>query len=80
MRTTLVISDPLFRRAKLVAHIKGMALSDLINEATENYLLQNEPGSQPRPGTSLKLPDYPMGEAKVDVSSREALYRAMEEE
>ena len=80
MRTTLVISDPIFRRAKLIAREKGIALSDLISEATESYLLQNEAKGRTPAQAALQLPDYSMGKAKVDVSSREALYRAMDEE
>ena len=38
MRTTLDISDPLFKRAKMSAVEHGMTLKDLVAEAMEKYL------------------------------------------
>ncbi len=78
MRTTLVLKDPVFKRAKYAAKEDGKQLSAVVNEAVEAYLTDRE-RRRKNPKKELKLPSYPMGEAKVDVNNRNALYRAMEE-
>jgi len=45
MRTTLILDDPLFRKAKQTAAATGVTLSELTNSALRRFLLapQNTP-------------------------------------
>lgn len=78
MRTTLVLKDPVFKRAKYAAKEDSKQLSMLVNEAVEAYLTEREQRKK-APKKELKIPSYSMGEAKTDINNRDALYRAMEE-
>ena len=76
MRTTLVIPDPVYKRAKKAAREQGRTLSELVTESVEIQLA--------RAGRSEKKKTYriqpvEMGAPMVDLNDREALYRAMEE-
>ncbi|AKJ64188.1 hypothetical protein [Kiritimatiella glycovorans] len=78
MRTTLVLTDPVFKRAKYAAKEDSKQLSMLVNEAVEAYLVEREQRKK-SPAPKLDLPTFAMGEAKTDINNRDALYRAMEE-
>ena len=43
MRTTLILDDQLFRRAKREAGNKGSTLSELVNTALRSYFFTNKP-------------------------------------
>jgi Bacterial antitoxin of type II TA system, VapB len=43
MRTTLILDDQLFRRAKREAGDKGATLSELVNTALRSYFFNNKP-------------------------------------
>lgn len=43
MRTTLILDDHLFRRAKREAGEKGTTLSELVNTAVRNYFFSSKP-------------------------------------
>jgi hypothetical protein len=77
MRTTLVIPDAVFRRAKQAARDKGITLSQLVAESIEIRLIKETKVAEGK--TSYKVKQVSMGVPKVDLSDREALYRAMEE-
>ena len=78
MRTTLVISDPLFKRAKAYAKRHDKHLSDVFSEALADRLAREEQVlCEPR--TPYKVVPRSMGSAAVDLSDREALHRVMDE-
>ena len=76
MKTTLNISDSVFLRLKSEAARQGKTLSEIVEAAFRAFL--RGPGKN----NKQKLPPLPSfdgGGAKVDVSDRDALYRAMED-
>ena len=76
MRTTLVIPDPVYKRAKQAAREQGRTLSDLVTESVE-IQLSREGGSVEKKVYRIKPVE--MGAPMVDLNDRDALYRAMEE-
>lgn len=78
MRTTLIIPDTIYTRAKKMAEACHKTLSELTSEAIELQLLNFNRKSGPKTKT-FKIKTFSMGVPKVDVADREALYRAMEE-
>lgn len=77
MRTTLVIPDAVYRRAKQAAKSQGKTLSELVTESVEVQLART---GTPRPvKKAYRLKPVAMGKPKVDVADREALFRTMEE-
>lgn len=78
MRTTLVISDPVYRRAKRTAKKQGVRLSALITEATEEFLRRESADDENRKA-KIDIQSYSMGQPKANLDNRDELYRAMEE-
>lgn len=56
MRTTLILDDQLFRRAKREAGDKGSTLSELVNTALRSYFFSNKK-SEPN-HADFKMPVY----------------------
>jgi hypothetical protein len=77
MRTTLVIPEPVCRRAKAVARRQGKTLSGLVTEALSARLAREENQVREVPATYRVTPAA-MGKPAVDVSDRNALFQAME--
>lgn len=78
MRTTLIIPDPLFKRAKQYARKHDKNLSDVFAEALTDRLARDEQiAREPRPNYKVKTAS--MGSPAVDLSDREALYKIMDE-
>ncbi len=75
MRTTLVIPDAVYHRAKQAAKERGCTLSKLFTESVE-IRLQKQASA---PETTYRIQPISMGKPQVDLSDREALYRTMEE-
>lgn len=74
MKTTLVIDDTVMARLKRESARTGRTMSELVETALRR-LLQAKPETKAlRP-----LPSFEGGEMLVDVSDRDALYRAMDE-
>ena len=74
MKTTLIIPDQVFRELKRRAAERRASLSEIVEETLRRGL--DAPSSN---GAKLSpLPTHRMGSARVDVSDRDALYRAME--
>ena len=73
MKTTLQIDDGVMRELKMRAARDGRTMSELV-EAALRRLLDERPSDK-------DLPPLPVMKARelVDVSDRDALYRAMEE-
>lgn len=75
MKTTLVLDDAVAARLRREAERRGTTMSRLAEDALRRFL-DDRPKRVPLP----PLPAFHMGKFLVDVSDREALYRAMEEE
>ena len=73
MKTTLNISDSVMRELKQEAARQGCTMSELVERALRS-LLQERSQAQRLP----PLPEFDMGEARVDVADRDALYGIME--
>ncbi len=73
MKTTLVIEDGVMRKLKARAAQEGRTMSELVETALRR-MLDEQPAER-------DLPPLPVMRARelVDISDREALYRAMEE-
>ena len=79
MRTTLVIPDAIYRRAKRAATKQGRTLSEVVSEAVAVQLARGKPDDE-EAKTPFKIKPVSMGVPRVDVNDREALARAMEGE
>lgn len=75
MKTTLNISDSVMKKLKQEAARQGCTMSELVERALR-ALLQERPPARKLP----PLPEFDMGEARVDVADRDALYEVMEEQ
>jgi plasmid stability protein len=73
MKTTLIIPDQIIRELKRRAAQRGETLSAIVAETLRQGLRGPTAGSAVSP-----LPVHRMGNPKVDVADRDALYRAME--
>jgi plasmid stability protein len=73
MKTTLILPDHLVRQLKHRAAEQGATLSAVVAEALRRGLAESAPADL------APLPSHRMGAALVDVSDRDALFRAMEE-
>jgi plasmid stability protein len=74
MKTTLNIDERVMARLKAEAARQGRTMSDLVETALRRLLEPEERRISLRP-----LPKFRGGRELVDVSDREALYRAMDE-
>lgn len=74
MKTTLVIDDGVMKRLRQEAVRRGTTISALVEAALRLFL---EGRARPAP-TLPPLPAFDGGGATVDISDRDALYRAME--
>ena len=74
MKTTLNISDAVMKSLKQEAARQGRTMSELVETALRALLRKQPPAHKLPP-----LPQFDMGEAKVDAADREALYEIMEE-
>ena len=77
MRTTMILPDPIFKRAKAAAERLNKTLSALTAEALEQHLLALRKGAT-KPKRPRAVPEYALGEERVDLADRDALYRVME--
>lgn len=75
MRTTLVIPDAVYRELKRRAAETGETISGLATEFIRRGL-----SSEPRAGDVPPLPTASLGPPLIDLSDREALYRALDAE
>ena len=78
MKTTLNIADSVMQRLREEAARRGTTMSTLV-EAGLRRLLAEPSQSDARPAKQ-QLPAWNGGGELVDLSDRDALYRAMEEE
>ena len=75
-RTTIALEDELHRALRLRAAERGKSLALVVNEVLRRGLraLEDAPPAAP---TAWKT--YRCGKAFVDITDRDALYRAMED-
>ena len=78
MKTTLNIDDSVMQRLREEAVRRGTTMSTLVEAGLRRVLAV--PEVEDAPETLRPLPSWNGGEELVDISDREALYRAMEEE
>ena len=65
MRTTIDLSDDLFRRAKVEAALRGRKLKDLVEDGLRRVLDQPDgPGAAPPPASLHDLMQYCCGVAE----------------
>ena len=74
MKTTLNIDDTVMASLRREAARSGRTMSELVETALRQ-LLRRRPGAT----ELVPLPTFDSGGALVDISDRDALYRAMEE-
>jgi Arc/MetJ family transcription regulator len=74
MKTTLNIDDTVMTELKREAARQGRTMSEMVETALRLLLR-----SRPKRGTLPELPTFQGGVDLVDISDRDALYRAMEE-
>ena len=79
MRTTLIIPDPVFKRAKTVARQRGKNFSKFVSDAI-TVELENLTGGGPGNGATYRVTPISMGQPQVDLSDRDALSRVMDGE
>ena len=79
MKATFDINETVLRGLRETAVRKDVAASVLM-EAALWKLLASIPQPKPSKGTLEPLPSWDLGGELVDVSDRDALYAAMEEE
>ena len=77
MRTTLVIPDSIYRRAKQAARAQGRTLSDMVTEAMTIQLSANKKEAESAT-VPYRIKPVAMGVSQVDVNDREALSRRMD--
>lgn len=74
MKTTLNISDTVMKELKQEAARQGRTMSELVEMALRSLLQKRLPAQKLPP-----LPEFDMGDEKVDIADREALYEVMDE-
>ena len=78
MKTTLNIDDSVMRELREAAAREGTTISALVEAGLRNLLASM---MRPKPSGKLEpLPSWKIGTDLVDVTNRDALYTAMEEE
>ena len=79
MKTTLNIADSVMQRLREEAARRGTTMSLLVKAGLRHVL--SEPAPSDSPPTGLRpLPTWSGGKELVDISNRDLLYKAMEEE
>ncbi len=79
MKTTLNIADSVMRRLREEAARRATTMSALV-EAGLRIVLADDGPSDDQPNPLCPLPSWSSGGQLVDISDREELYRAMEDE
>ena len=76
VKTTILIPDSLMHHLKKLSSQKRCTISSLV-EAALRMLMETDKKTK-KPKNQIKLPNWNMGKANVDISNREALYNLME--
>ena len=78
LKTTLNIDDSVMQRLREESARRGTTMSALVEAGLRRVLAA--PEAAPQPENLPPLPSWNGGGELVDISDRDALYRAMEEE
>ena len=78
MRTTFDIDDAVMRALREEAARHGVTVSALVESGLKHILVGGTPADT-QPAALPPLPTWQSGGFRVDIDSREALYRAMED-
>ena len=73
MKTTLMISDPVWRALKKEAAERKKTMSELVETALRAFLEREQDGAYELP----PLPTFLAGTPRVDISDRDALHDLM---
>ena len=79
MKTTFDIDETVMKELREEAARRGVAVSALVEAGLRHVLVGGRP-IDGKPAALPPLPTWRSGGFRVDIDSREALYRAMEEE
>ena len=75
MKTTMVIDDDLYLRAKVIAAQRGKPVASLVEEALRLHLaVEIDASTSP----VLNLPTWDMGEASVDINDSRSLRNSID--
>ncbi len=77
MRTTIIIPDTIFIRAKDLAKHRGIQLSQFISEALELRMLA-EDNRKNQKDKKITINSFSMGQPTVDINNRDELYTVMD--
>ena len=78
MRTTIILPDPIYERAKHIAREKGSSLSTFISEAIETFI-SRESVNKSSGKSKYRLKTFDMGNPAIDISNREEIYKIFED-
>ena len=79
MKTTFAIDEMVMKELREEAAWRRAAVSTLVEAGLRHVLVGGKPADG-KPAALPPLPTWRSGGFRVDIDSREALYRAMEEE
>lgn len=79
MKTTFDIDEMVLKELREEAARRGVAVSALVEAGLRHVLVGGKP-IDGKPAALPPLPTWRSGGFRVDIDSRETLYRAMEEE
>ena len=79
MKTTFDIDQTVVQKLREEAAPSGVTVSALVEAGLRQVLVEGKPADG-QPAALPPLPTWQSGRFRVDIDSREALYRAMEEE
>lgn len=79
MKTTFAIDETVMKELREEAARRGITVSALVEAGLRHVLVGGKPADR-QPAALPPLPTWRSGGFRVDIDSREALYRAMEEE
>jgi ribbon-helix-helix CopG family protein len=75
MKTTLIIHDTVMERLRQKAARTGFTISEMVEAALRMYLKERPPAKDLPP-----LPSWHGGRFLVDITDREAMYNALEQD
>ena len=75
MKTTLVLDDALYRRAKVLASERGATVSSIVEEALRLMLSVDNAPALP----AGDMPSWSMGRPRVDISDSRAVRATLDD-
>lgn len=78
MRTTIILPDPIYERAKYIAREQGSSLSTFISEAIETFITR-ESVNKSSDRSKYRLKTFDLGNPAINISNREEIYKVLED-